>query len=137
MIGWQRYKNNPDKRLSKRYAWEVRPLRSTYAGAVWAMKLYYRDTPSMFRKMKRLLSDIYREFGWKTRLAAPLIGLYAYLRLLKEEKQLAHGWQYEPTPFYEKNSAAEALQVRRKLNWTNQDEAIGPPLAPPKPVMRP
>ncbi|WP_419660042.1 B12-binding domain-containing radical SAM protein [Desulfosarcina variabilis] len=103
LTGWQRYQNNPDKRIRKRYNREVHPLRSTYAGAVWAMKRYYRKTPSMVRKMKRLLSDIYREFGWKTRLVAPAIGLYAYLRLLKEERQLARGWRYEPNTFYEKN----------------------------------
>jgi hypothetical protein len=104
LTGWQRYKSNPDERLRKRYAWEVHPLRSTYAGAVWAMKRYYRKTPSMFGKMRRLLSDIYKEFGWKTRLVAPAIGLYAYLRLLYEERRLARGWCYEPATFYEKTS---------------------------------
>jgi hypothetical protein len=103
LTGWQRYQNNPDKRIRKRYNRKIHPLRSTYAGAVWAMKRYYRKTPSMVRKMKQLLSDIYREFGWKTRLVAPAIGLYAYLRLLKEERQLARGWRYEPSTFYEKN----------------------------------
>jgi radical SAM superfamily enzyme YgiQ (UPF0313 family) len=136
LTGWQRYKNNPDRRLSKRYAWEVRPLRSTYAGAVWAMKRYYRDTPSMFRKMKRLLSDIYREFGWKTRLVAPLVGLYAYLRLLKEEKHLAQGWRYEPTTFYEKNSKAEAVQILRTIKPDTPHKAIGASLVPPEPAMK-
>jgi radical SAM superfamily enzyme YgiQ (UPF0313 family) len=136
LTGWQRYKNNPDKRLRKRYAREVHPLRSTYAGAVWAMKLHFRDNPSMFRKMKRLLFDICREFGWKTRLVAPLIGLYAYLRLLKEEKLLAKGWRYEPTPFYEKNSMARQVEIRHSFNRFIQPKAIGTPLVPSKHATR-
>ena len=50
LTGWQRYKNSPDDRLRKRYAREVQPLRSTYAGAVWAMKRYYRSTPGHVSK---------------------------------------------------------------------------------------
>jgi hypothetical protein len=136
LTGWQRYKTHPDPRLRARYAWEVAPLRTTYAGAVWAMKQYYRDTPRLFRKMKNLLSDIYREFGWKTRLAAPLAGLYAYLRLLREEQQLSKGWCYEPTTFYEKNPAAHALKTKRKPFRLPLKGAAGAPLATPEPALK-
>lgn len=136
LTGWQRYKTHPDPRLRTRYAREVAPLRSTYAGAVWAMKQYYRDTPPMLRKMQRLLSDIYRQFGWKTRLVAPLIGLYAYLRLLREEQRLTKGWRYEPATFYEKNPAAQALQNRRKAFQAPRPSGAGAPLARPEPVLK-
>jgi radical SAM superfamily enzyme YgiQ (UPF0313 family) len=136
LTGWQRYKTHPDPRLRVRYAREVAPLRSTYAGAVWAMKQYYRDTPLMFRKMNRLLSDIYREFGWKTRLVSPLIGLYAYLRLLKEEQRLTKGWRYEPATFYEKNPAAQALQNPRRAFRIPRPSSVGAPLATPEPVLK-
>jgi len=136
LTGWQRYKNNPDERLRKRYAREVQPLRTTYAGAVWAMKRYYRSTPAMFRKMGRLLSDIYGEFGWKTRLAAPLIGRYAYLRLIKEERRLAGGWRYEPTPFYEKNLKAEQERVRKDKNPLQRHKDIEAFMAPPQPALK-
>lgn len=136
LTGWQRYKNSPDERLRKRYAREVRPLRSTYAGAVWAMKRYYRNTPAMFRKMRRLLSDIYGEFGWETRLATPLIGLYAYLRLRKEERRLARGWRYEPTPFYERNSKADQERVFKDRNPQQRRKEIEAFMAPPQPVLK-
>jgi radical SAM superfamily enzyme YgiQ (UPF0313 family) len=136
LTGWQRYKTHPDPRLRVRYAREVAPLRSTYAGAVWAMKQYYRDTPLMFRKMNRLLSDIYREFGWKTRLVSPLVGLYAYLRLLKEEQRLTKGWRYEPATFYEKNPAAQALQNPRRAFRIPRPSSVGAPLATPEPVLK-
>ena len=136
LTGWQRYKTHPDPRLRARYAWEVAPLRTTYAGAVWAMKQYYRDTPPMFRKMNRLLSDIYREFGWKTRLATPVIGLYAYLQLLREEQRLTKGWRYEPTTFYEKNPAALALHTQRKPFRLPLQSGAGAPLAAPEPALK-
>jgi radical SAM superfamily enzyme YgiQ (UPF0313 family) len=136
LTGWQRYKTHPDPRLRDRYAWEAAPLRTTYAGAVWAMKQYYRDTPHLFRKMKGLLSDIYREFGWKTRLAATLTGLYAYMRLLKEEQRLAKGWRYEPTTCYEKNPAAQALQNQRKPFRQPLQSAVGAPLTAPEPALK-
>jgi hypothetical protein len=89
LIGWQRYKNSPDHCIRERYAREVAPIRSTYAGAVWAMKRYYRKSPVLFSKMRGLQSDIHREFGLKTRLVGILTGIFAYLRLLKEERRIA------------------------------------------------
>jgi hypothetical protein len=100
------------------------------------MKQYYRDTPHLFRKMKNLLSDIYREFGWKTRLAAPLAGLYAYLRLLREEQQLSKGWRYEPTTFYEKNPAAHVIKTKRQPFRLPLKGAAGAPLATPEPALK-
>ena len=106
--GWQRYKKAPQARIRKRWAREARPLRSVYAGAVWAMKRHYRKTPPMAEKMASLLRQIYREFGWLPRISAPLIGRYLYTALQREEKRLAAGWTYEPKTFYEKNPAAIA-----------------------------
>jgi hypothetical protein len=74
------------------------------------MRQYYRKDAPMFAKMDRLLKDLCREYGWKTRLSAPLIGRLAYVKLVKEEKRLAAGWRYEPTTFYEKNAAASDLE---------------------------
>jgi hypothetical protein len=135
LTGWQRYKTHPDPRLRERFAREVAPLRATYAGAVWAMKQYYRDSPSMFRKMKNLLADIYQEFGWKTRLAAPVIGIIVYLRLLREERRLDRGWRYEPSTFYEKNPAAIACGKPQK----KQRHTVNPGVAVPQavPVLKP
>ncbi len=106
--GWQRYKNAPEARIRKRWARDARPLRSVYAGAVWAMHKYYRQTPPMARKMAALLQEIYGAFGWLPRISAPLIGRYLYAALRREETRLAAGWTYEPETFYEKNPAAMA-----------------------------
>ena len=110
--GWRRYKKAPQSRIRKRWAREVRPLRSVYAGAVWAMKRHYRENQPMAIKMASLLREIYREFGWLPRISAPLIGRYLHAALQREEKRLAAGWTYEPETFYEKNPAAIAASSR-------------------------
>ncbi len=108
--GWQRYKDDPCLPVRKRVARDVSPLRSTYAGAVWAMKKWYQDNPQMREKAQELLQDIYAEFGLVTRLITPLIGRFAYFSLKREEERLAAGLSYEPGFFYEKNDAALALE---------------------------
>lgn len=104
--GWQHYKKTPEARVRKRWKRDAAPLRSIYAGAVWAMKKYYRHTPKTAGKMSMLLKEIYREFGWMPRICAPLIGRFLHATLLREEKRLAEGWTYEPKSFCEKNQAA-------------------------------
>lgn len=103
--GWQSHIIY-SRRVRERLAREAAPLRSTYAGAVWAMKRYYRLNTEIRKKAGVLLEDIYAEFGWKTRLVAPLIGRYVYRCLKKEEERLAAGQSYEPRSFCEINAAA-------------------------------
>lgn len=131
--GWQQYKDHP-RRIRDRVAWEVSPLRSTYAGAVWAMRKWYEKDQDTAGKADRLLQDIYVEFGWKTRLIAPLLGRFAYWRLRQEEERLAQGWSYEPQAFREKNAAALALEKKtekkgeRVTRQSEQLATIRPPV---------
>jgi hypothetical protein len=117
--GWQRYKNHPDKRIQRRFARKAKSLRTTYAGAVWAMKKWYRGDDRIAEKMGRLLERLYQEFGWKTRIFAALSGRYLYHSLKKEEERLADGWAYEPQVYYEKNASALALEHNR-MNRTGK-----------------
>ena len=50
--------------------------------------------------MTEYLKNIYKEFGLKSRLAAPILGRFVLHRLRKEEKRLAD-YTYEPPTFYE------------------------------------
>ncbi len=112
--GWQKYKNHPDKRIRNRFVLKSKALRTTYAGAVWAMKKWARGNERMEEKMDALLQELYREFGWKTRVFAPLAGSYLHRSFRKEEVRLQNGWSYEPHAFYEKNAAALTLERQRK-----------------------
>lgn len=109
---WHSHGGDPRERVRRRVAWETSPVRSTYAGVVWAMRRWYRGNEALRAKIDGLLTDIYAAFGWKTRLIAPLFGLCALATLKREEKRLASGWSYEPTPVVEKNEAALALERR-------------------------
>jgi hypothetical protein len=109
--GWKRHKNHPDPCVRARLANEISPLKTTYAAAVWAMRQWYRHDPRMHAMMDSILSDLYREFGWKTRILVPVMGVVAFLALGREQRRLASGWTYEPKTFYEKNALALEQEV--------------------------
>jgi len=94
--GWQRYKDHPSRRIRDRFAREVRPIRMTYAGAEWAMRKWYDGNEAIRGKLDFLLKDLYRTFGWKTRILARPIGMYIYWSIKREDRRLARGWTYEP-----------------------------------------
>jgi hypothetical protein len=107
--GWQRYKTHPDERIRARFAREAAPLKTTYAGALWAMARWYRRDGEMSARIGRVLKEIYAEFGIGTRLAAALIGSYLSFTASRENRRLEKGWTYETPSFYEKNRAGQAL----------------------------
>jgi radical SAM superfamily enzyme YgiQ (UPF0313 family) len=115
LAGWKRYKNHPDRRIRARFAHEAVNLPVKYAGALWAARRRYRDDPHGRRLISGVLADLYEEFGWKARLAAPIVGRFLYHALRGEERRLHSGRTYEPPTFYETNSAdgpATAVRVR-------------------------
>jgi len=122
--GWKRYKHHSDKRIRDRIEWEVKPLRTSYAAAVWAMKKYYKTNQNMAEKMSLLLHDLYEAFGWKTKITAPILGRYIFTTLKQEEKRLANGWTYEPDTFYEKNKAAIALETSDSVKVKPSDPKV-------------
>lgn len=107
--GWLRYKDCADARIRERFKWESRDLAVTYAGALWAARQYFKRTnASLAQRIKAVLDDLKREFGWRTRLAAPLVGRYLLTMLRREENRLSRGWTMEPATFYEHNASALA-----------------------------
>lgn len=112
--GWQRYRNHADLRVRSRYAREVRPLRTTYAAAVWAMTKWYGKDKALHGRLQALLAALYETFGWQTRLLAPLFGRYVIRAMKKEELRLLNGRTLEPETFYQLNPAALALKKRHE-----------------------
>ena len=110
LMGWKRYKNHSDPRIRNRFEWEVKKSAVYHAGAVWAMKKWYKKDGLMLKKVTSLLQDLYKEFGWKARVMAPLLGRVIYLTMKREAKKLANGWVNEPATFYEKNAKAQELE---------------------------
>ncbi len=106
--GWLRHQKHPDRRIRARFAQEAKGLRTTYAGAVWAMRKHFRGDRHIRGQMDTLLARFYAEFGWSTRIIAATIGRFLYRKIKKEEQRLTQGWSYEPACFYEHNAAALA-----------------------------
>ena len=124
LTGWKCYQFHADARIRNRYLIAVEPLRNMYAGAVWAMKKWYRYDKVLHDQLADLLQDIYATLGLQPRLVAPLAGRYIYLAMKREEKRLAAGWTIEPKTFFEKNAAAlvepdgEAARVKTQIHAT-------------------
>jgi len=79
------------------------------------MEKWYKKNPDLAAKMDELLRDLYRAYGLRTRLLAPVIGMYALARLRREERRLNRGWTYEPRSFVNKNEAALARKKSRRF----------------------
>jgi hypothetical protein len=109
--GWQKYKNYPDPRIRDRYRWEARDLPVAYAAVLWASWKWLQGNPQVSKKTTGTLKEIYREFGFKSRLAAVLGGLYILFRMGLENRRLKNGWVFEPPTFYELNAAAKTLEA--------------------------
>lgn len=103
--GWKRYKNHDNPRIRARFAYEAANLPVKYAGALWAARRRCQADPHSVRRISQVLDELYAEFGWKARLAAPIVGRYFYHMLRREEQRLQSGWTYEPSTYYETNSA--------------------------------
>jgi hypothetical protein len=133
LAGWQRYKNHPDLRIRRRFAWECRGLSTTYAAVIWAMRRYYRKSPVMRAKMSRLLRDLYREFGWTSRLFAALGGPFVLWKTRREEKRLGRGWTYEPPTFFERNDR-ETPPLTKDLPRADRCRYVTPRIVPENPA---
>jgi len=88
------------------------------------MRKKYKNDTLMGPQLAALLNDIYREFGWKTRLIAPVVGRSLLVTIKLEERRLAKGWAIEPECFYEKNRAALKLDEKRPLKSEETPERI-------------
>ncbi len=122
--GWIKYKNHPEKRIRDRFDRDVNPIRSSYAGAVWALKRLYKNDTNVKSLFDKLLKDIYKEFGWKTKFFSRIMGLYLMLSIKLEKKRLKNGWTYEPPVFYEKNAAAHRLEKKVKMFPIKKQKAM-------------
>jgi len=107
--GWLALKGHPDPRVRDRVAFETKDLATQYAGALWASEKWFaRTNPVLAARLRVTRRDIEREFGWKARVAAPLVGTAVLATLWLEERRLRRGRTYEPRTFYEANPAAAA-----------------------------
>ena len=111
LTGWQRYKNHPDQRIRRRFAWEARELATSFSAVAGAARRYYRNNPAMYDKISSLLKDLHREYGWKSAILQRGRWPLCLAQIRQEAQRLASGWTYEPPTFYEKNAACNLDNV--------------------------
>lgn len=107
----QNLRHHAASRVRERIRREGFPLAIDYAGVIWALRAWYQKDPPIRLQMNDLLEEIQREFGFVSRLAAPLIGRFLLGTIKKEEEQLRRGWTHEPPCFFELNTAAKKVLV--------------------------
>jgi hypothetical protein len=107
--GWRRHKGHPEERVRERFARECAGLATAYAGAAWAAQKRFRDNPEVRGRIRALRHELAREFGWRARASAALLGPALLATVSLEERRLRRGWTYEPSAFFEINPAAAAL----------------------------
>ena len=100
--GDRRYRRHPDPRIRDRFRWEAKGLATTQAGVLWAARRWFGDNAEVRGRIDAVLADLYRTFGLRARLAAPIVGRVLLRRLAAEQRRLDAGWTYEPPTFYEK-----------------------------------
>lgn len=100
-----------DFSIRARFAHEAANLPIKYAGVLWATRRAYQHDERLKTEITELLNELYAVCGWKSRLAAPIVGRYLYRKLQQEQQRLADGWTYEPPTFYETNFPAQASRA--------------------------
>ena len=126
--GWKRYRNHPDPRISERFEWEARSLRTIYSALLWAMEHRLKKTnPAVSGQIRALRQEIGHEFGWVSRAAAALFGPFMLWSTIREERRLARGITYEPASILERRNWG-SLEVRpgAAAKTEKSDEKIKP-----------
>jgi radical SAM superfamily enzyme YgiQ (UPF0313 family) len=104
--GWKRYKDHPDERVRRRFEWEVKDLKATYAWLLWAMQHRLAGTNKRVTvQVRSLRRELSKEFGaFRTRVLAGVIGPIILWMHKREEKKLAEGATYEPPTIVERRN---------------------------------
>jgi hypothetical protein len=129
--GWKRYGNHPDARIRRRFEWEAGGLATTFAGALWAGRKWFRalGNHQVAERLSKTLKEVYRQFGLKARLAGPVIGRIIHVMLKREDRRLASGWTWEPPTFYERNYNQPGDSSARMARWVVAGESSEAPTA--------
>jgi hypothetical protein len=104
--GWRRYRDHPEARIRRRFAREARGISILSAGALRAALRFFADNPVVAAKLQEMLRELYREFGVRPRVAAPIVGRILLAAVRREDRRLKAGRTLEPPTYYDRNDAA-------------------------------
>jgi hypothetical protein len=105
LAGWQRYKNDPDARVRRRFEADAFKLRTAYNAALWAMEREFRKVNrEVSAQIRGLRKEIEAEFGVVARTTSLAAGPFLLWTTRREQRRLAQGRTYEPPTFLERTN---------------------------------
>jgi radical SAM superfamily enzyme YgiQ (UPF0313 family) len=105
MVGWRRYRHDPDSRVRARVANEARQLRTGYGAALWAMEKYLRESNrAVSDRIRELRLQIEREMGGFSRVIDRTIGPVLLWSARRETRCAPAGRRLEPRTFVDRRN---------------------------------
>jgi radical SAM superfamily enzyme YgiQ (UPF0313 family) len=109
LVGWNRYKDWPDRRVRERFAREMHRLSGIYSSALWAMEREFRKVDRHVSEQIRALREEFRdESGVVSRMLPAVLGPVLLWTTRREGRRLAKGKTYEPPTILERRNWVEA-----------------------------
>jgi radical SAM superfamily enzyme YgiQ (UPF0313 family) len=105
LVGWRRYKDDPDPRVRERVGAEGRQLASGHGAALWAMERYLRASHrEMSDRIRALREEIERDFGGWSRAIDRVVGPVLLWGTRREARFGPAGRRLEPRTFVERRN---------------------------------
>lgn len=109
--GWRKLKDHAESRVRRRVANDCAGLAIGYSGALWASQRWLADNPHASTRTRTARLALVKAYGWRARLAGPLLGPFLLMTMRWEAARLRRGWRWEPPTFYDLNAAARSLRA--------------------------
>jgi hypothetical protein len=109
LVGWKRYKDDPDARVRERFAREMGKLSGVYSSALWAMERQFKKVDgNVSEQIRELREEFKQESGFVSRMLPSVLGPAFLWTTRREERRLARGKTYEPPTILERSNWVEA-----------------------------
>ncbi|MGE3885127.1 MAG: radical SAM protein [Vicinamibacterales bacterium] len=105
LVGWRRYRDDPDPRVRARVAAEAAQLRWGHGAVLFAMEKYLRDSNrAVSERIRSLRLQVERELGGVTRAIDHLVGPVLLWSARREARLAPAGRRLEPRTFLERRN---------------------------------
>jgi radical SAM superfamily enzyme YgiQ (UPF0313 family) len=105
LVGWRRYRRDPDARVRARVLAEGRQLARGYGAVLWAMERFLRDSqPAMSRRVGDLLEEIESATGAWSRALNRVLGPGLLWSARRDSRTAPAGRRLEPRTFVDRRN---------------------------------